>query len=452
MILNALDLLRTLAWGLISFIYSLIDSLFEILKSLNAFDIINSISNNKIFSNFYSGVFAIAITLLGLFSIWRFVMKLLEPNEGINIGQIVKEIIKCSIFVLCSTFLFVQSSGFSNKLASYTASIFENNNITLSDSMLSMYIDYSKGYKESDGYKNEDISNLIKNDTFSDKKMYNDKYVTSDRWILPNEKDYKYEINWIMIILVGAFFLYSLFFSGMMLARRQIEFLFLFLISPIIFATSIGNKQRRGAVIEQLVSLMLQGVVIMVIITLTTLVLEQVNLTTFFEDSVFKNILIKSLLYIGCGSFLLTGSQVINRFIGSNVSANSGREQIMAMMGFGSALQTGSNIMGSGMLGAGLLGLGTTSGVANKLGGNKVLNKIGSSINKLGNNISNSSSSNSISKIGNAISNFGGKVSNTNLSSVGKNLRKDGLRNIGSAVNQVIPTKNLYRRRFGDRG
>ena len=130
MILNALDLLRTLAWGLISFIYSLIDSLFEILKSLNAFDIINSISNNKIFSNFYSGVFAIAVTLLGLFSIWRFVMKLLEPNEGLNTGQIVKEIIKCSIIVLCSTFLFVQSSGFSNKLAGYTASIFENNNIT----------------------------------------------------------------------------------------------------------------------------------------------------------------------------------------------------------------------------------------------------------------------------------------------------------------------------------
>ena len=103
MILNALDLLRTLAWSLISFIYSLIDSLFEILKSLNAFDIINSISNNKIFSNFYSGVFAIAITLLGLFSIWRFVMKLLEPNEGLNTGQIVKEIISMKRAEITST-------------------------------------------------------------------------------------------------------------------------------------------------------------------------------------------------------------------------------------------------------------------------------------------------------------------------------------------------------------
>lgn len=452
MILKALDLLRTLAWGLVSFIYSLIDSLFEILKSLNAFDIINTISDNKIFSNFYNGVFVIAITLLGLFSIWRFVMKLLDPNEGLDTGQIVKEIIKCTIFVLCSTFLFVQSSGFSNKLSGYSASIFDSNGISLSDNMLSMYIEHSKGYKESDDYKKENISNLIKNNNFNDKKMYNDKYVTSNRWILPNEKDYKYEINWIMIIIVGAFFLYSLFFSGMMLAKRQIEFLFLFLISPIIFATSIGNKQRRGAVVEQLVSLMLQGVVIMVIITLTTLVLEQVNVTTFFEDSVFKNILIKSLLYIGCGAFLLTGSQVINRFIGSNVSINSGREQIMAMMGFGSSLQTAGSIAGSGIKGAGLIGLGTSSSVMSKLGGNSVLNKIGNSISKLGNNISNSSSLNSVSKIGNAISNFGGNMSNKNLSQIGKNLRKDGYRSMESMVNQVIPTHNLYRRRFNDRG
>ena len=43
-----------------------------------------------------------------------------------------------------------------------------------------------------------------------------------------------------MTIIVGGFFLYALFFSGMMLARRQIEFLFLFLISPIVFATSFG--------------------------------------------------------------------------------------------------------------------------------------------------------------------------------------------------------------------
>ena len=32
MLLKALDLLRTIGWGVISFIFSLIDSLFEIIK------------------------------------------------------------------------------------------------------------------------------------------------------------------------------------------------------------------------------------------------------------------------------------------------------------------------------------------------------------------------------------------------------------------------------------
>ena len=58
--------------------------------------------------------------------------------------------------------------------------------------------------------------------------MYKDKFVTDAHFILPDEKEYKYDINWIMAIIVGGFFLYALFFSGMMLARRQIEFLFLF--------------------------------------------------------------------------------------------------------------------------------------------------------------------------------------------------------------------------------
>jgi hypothetical protein len=33
-------------------------------------------------------------------------------------------------------------------------------------------------------------------------------------------------------------------------------------------------------------------------------------------------------MYIGCGSFLLTGSQVVNKFIGGNVSANSRKRTI----------------------------------------------------------------------------------------------------------------------------
>lgn len=75
MLMKALDLLRTLGWGIVDFIYSLIDSLFDILKEINALDIVNSVSNESMFTKFYTGLMAIAVTVLGLFAIWSFVKK-----------------------------------------------------------------------------------------------------------------------------------------------------------------------------------------------------------------------------------------------------------------------------------------------------------------------------------------------------------------------------------------
>src|SRR5574344_2352595 len=403
MLLKALDLLRTLGWGVIHFIYDLIDSLFDILKGLNAFDIINSVSGDNNFVTFQKGVIAIALTLLGLFAITKFAKKIIDPEEGLSSEGIVKEIVKCGILVLLSTFLFVQASTFSIKLAGFTSNIFSSNNVTISDSMLTMFIDYSDGYKDSDEFKGEDIAKNVKNGNFNRKEMYNDKYVTSHRWILPDKKDYKYKINWILAIIVGGFFLYSLFFSGMMLARRQIEFLFLFVISPIIFATSVGNKERSSAVIQQLVSLMLQRAVIMLIISLTAIVMGQINDTTFCSNG-FKGIVIKCILYIGCGSFLLTGSQVVNRFIGGNVSANCVREQLMAMMGFGQSMGAVATAGTLGTVGAGLFGIGAvTKSVATGASvSDSALAKIGRGISNFGSKLSGSSgsSSNPISGIG----------------------------------------------------
>jgi hypothetical protein len=338
-----------------------------------------------------------------------------------------------------------------------------------------MFVDYTDGYKESDDFKKEDYSSYIKNDSFTNAKKYNDKYVTSARWILPDEQDYKYSINWIMAIIVGGFFLYALFFSGMMLARRQIEFLFLFVISPIVFATSIGNKQRRGAVIEQLVSLMLQGAVILLIICLTALVMEQINTTTFFDNG-FKNILIKSLMYIGCASFLLTGSQVINRFIGGNVSANSGREQMMAMIGAGKTMGGVATAGTLGAVGAGLFGIGAvTKGVATGASvSDSALSKIGRGISNFGSKLSGSSgsSSNPISGIGGNLKNVGDYIEAsaisrrhpinasgmgtsskaTKLNRVGSRIMGAGANSINSAVSQVMPTRGMYRRRYRSRG
>lgn len=451
MLMKALDLLRTLGWGIVDFIYSLIDSLFDILKEINALDIVNSVSNESMFTKFYTGVMAIAVTVLGLFAIWSFVKKIIDPDEGLSMEQIVKEIIKCGLLVIMSTFLFVQSSNFSIKLSGYTSTIFTSNNVSIGDNMLTQYVSYTEAYKVSGDFKNEDYAKAIQNDTFTKKKMYKDKFVTDAHFILPDEKEYKYKINWIMAIIVGGFFLYALFFSGMMLARRQIEFLFLFVISPIIFATSVGNKQRRGAVIEQLVSLILQGAVVMLIIGLTALLMKSIQGTTFFTSTA-KDIVIKSILYIGCGTFLLTGSQVVNRFIGGNVSANSGREQLMSMMGFGQAMQTGAIAGGVGALGVAKVGAGATSSLAGKLGGNKLVDSIGKGISNFGRNVAGKHPVNSpMNKVGNAISRFGGGVQKHTPSAIGKNMRTSGYRNVGDAISTMSPTRNMYRRRYGGR-
>ena len=453
--LSALDLLRRLGWAIVNFIYNLIDTLFNILKELNLYDIVDSVSENTIFSNFHTGIIAIAVTLLGLFVIWRFVMKILDPDEGLSTGQIVKEVFKCSILVIMSVFLFAQANSFSIKLSGYTSSLFSTNNTTISDSMLSMYVNHTEGYEASDEFKNEDIEANLKNDNFTKKRMYNDKYVTSSRWILPDEKDYKYDINWLMAIIVGGFFLYALFFSGMMLARRQIEFLFLFLISPVVFATSIGNKQRRSAVIEQLVSLILQGAVIMLIISITIIVMQAINNTTFFNNSSINDMALKSLMFIGCGTFLLTGSQVINRFIGTNVSANSGREQLMSLMSYGHTFSTASHIGANAISGAGAFGLGVASSALGKAGGNSVVNKVGNAISRFGNNFrggNDTAKPNPIkSGIGNTIENFGNKIKSGTPSNLGKSMRRYGRENMSEAIRTVMPQRNMYHNRYRTR-
>ena len=176
--LGALDLLRRLGWAIIDFIFNLIDTLFNIIKELNLYDIVSNVSDNSVFSKFHSGIIAIAITLLALFVVWRFVMKILEPDEGLSTHQIIIEIIKCSLLVLMSVFLFSQANSLSMKLSGYTANMFNSNGTTLADSMLVMYVDYSEGYKASDEFEGENIEANIKNDNFTKIRMFNDKYIS----------------------------------------------------------------------------------------------------------------------------------------------------------------------------------------------------------------------------------------------------------------------------------
>ena len=186
--------------------------------------------------------------------------------------------------------------------------------------------------------------------------------------------------------------------------------------------------------------------------------MQSINSTTFFANSGFKDMALKSLMFIGCGTFLLTGSQVINRFIGANVSANSGREQLMSLMSYGNAMSTATHIGGSALTGASAFGLGVGASAVGKLGGNKVVNKVGNAISKFGNNFKDksSSASNPIaskvgSGIGNTIEKFGGKVKNATPSNIGKNLRSHGRENMGEAVRSIMPQRNMYRNRYRTR-
>lgn len=384
MMTKVFDLLRSLGWYIIKFVYDLIDGLLEIIKKLNAFDIINSLSNNQAFKNFYTGVMAIAVTLFALFIVWKFVNKMLDPDEETSFKNIMTEIAKCGALIMMSTFMFIQVSNFSITLSNYTGSIFESSTKSkMSDTMLSMYISYKDGYKNSDKFKEDkSINELVSNGSFDSDELYLSKYVTKSRIILSDDKDYKYEINWLMAIISGGFFLYSLFFAGIMLGRRQIEFLFLFSIAPIVFATSVCNKQRRGAVIEQLVSLALQSAVVMLIVSLTVMVMQEINSTSFFTNA-FMNLTTKSLLYLGCATFILTGSQVINRFIGANVSAASGREQLMSLMGYGKMASIGATLGAGATIGGTLLGAGLAM-KGGKAVGSQALSQAGLAIGTMG--------------------------------------------------------------------
>ena len=56
MLMKALDLLRTIGWAIVHFIYSLIDSLYDIIKEINALDIVSSVSGDSIFKKLYTGI------------------------------------------------------------------------------------------------------------------------------------------------------------------------------------------------------------------------------------------------------------------------------------------------------------------------------------------------------------------------------------------------------------
>ena len=78
---------------------------------------------------------------------------MLDPDEETTFKMIIMEAVKRGTLIMLSTFLFVQVSNFSITLSNYTGNIFETtSNSKMSDSMLTMFISYRDGYKNSEKF------------------------------------------------------------------------------------------------------------------------------------------------------------------------------------------------------------------------------------------------------------------------------------------------------------
>ena len=165
----------------------------------------------------------------------------------------------------------------------------------------------------------------------------------------------------------------------------------------------------------------------------------------------------KSLLYIGCATFILTGSQVINRFIGNNVSANSGREQLMSLMGYGKMAGIGATIGAGALAGGGLLATGEAI-KGTKYVGSHATSQLGSALTYAGTNISGEPKT----RIQELATSIGAKMTTAGYRGLNKNNNSNkftasdafinaGASSLNNAVRKVMPrasyNPSYYRRR-----
>ena len=74
-----------------------------------------------------------------------------------------------------------------------------------------------------------------------------------------------------------------------MLGRRQLELAFLMTISPLVIATSVGRKEQRSALYQQLASLVLQAGAMMLLIGLTSIMFNAIQNSVEINSLDYKN-------------------------------------------------------------------------------------------------------------------------------------------------------------------
>lgn len=413
---SVLDLLRNIGMGLVNIIYSTIDVLYEVAYKINSLDMIEMLKNvqNSPFTKIFNSFVILGFALLFLFAVWKVTFRIFDADEQEQpLSNLVKEICKCGFLIFLVSLIFSQSMNISINLSEAIYNNFTNGT-TVGNTMKTAYLTinedcyYNSGnesyHKDMDkvdkenvkklkdqlnGYASipesvttvEHFNNLIRNgtltaDTITDSGSFNQTCQIYKAGIWNDGEDYFFSFNWVFGIIVGAVFLFAIAFSVIMLGRRQLEIAFLMLISPIIFATSIGRKEQRSALYQQLTSLVLQAGAVLLLIGLTSIMFNAIQNSTDINNLPYvSKTVAQSVLYLGCAMMLLTGSTVLNRFIGENVSANSGRDALMSvagalgsvgaigMAGAGAIKGTGQTAMGLGkMANAGILGASGVSG------------------------------------------------------------------------------------------
>ena len=317
---SVLDLLRNIGMGLVNIIYSTIDVLYEVAYKINSLDMIEMLKNvqNSPFTKIFNSFVILGFALLFLFAVWKVTFRIFDADEQEQpLSNLVKEICKCGFLIFLVSLIFSQSMNISINLSEAIYNNFTNGT-TVGNTMKTAYLtinedcyynsgnesyhkDIDKVDKENvkklkdqlNGYASipesvttvEHFNNLIRNgtltaDTITDSGSFNQTCQIYKAGIWNDGEDYFFSFNWVFGIIVGAVFLFAIAFSVIMLGRRQLEIAFLMLISPIIFATSIGRKEQRSALYQQLTSLVLQAGAVLLLIGLTSIMFNAIQNST----------------------------------------------------------------------------------------------------------------------------------------------------------------------------
>ena len=287
-----LDILRGLGIGVVNMIFSTIDTLYNVANTINSINFIRMLENinNSPFTNIFNAFFILSFVVLLLFSIWKITFKIFDADSNEQpMFEIIKEIVKCVVLIFCTYLIFNTTINIGIDLSSAVYNSFSDGNSTIGDKMKTSYLNINEScYKTPGGeeidsknvndlkeslneYSNvggvntmSDFEELIRNNSLTateitDSGAFSYRCTIYKAGIWNDSEDYAFNYNFLFGIIIGGIFLFSIGFAVIMLGKRQLELAFLMVISPLIFATSIGRKEQRSALYQQLASLVLQS-------------------------------------------------------------------------------------------------------------------------------------------------------------------------------------------------